>query len=239
MLVSLDHSEALQVLQEIHLGKVEHFRVLDCPSRHVEDVARPSYIVGLEGEEASVLHADVGNRVAVFLAQRHIEGLVEELLHAFIRTHAPLKADEGQRGFDVARRNVVGKCLVEETSLWDLLLLLLKHRVLYHELDQVAYILGALVCSSVFKFGSCQTRVLEPMVDEVDVAEPELQVQIEGDQSSLVEESSSVQLALVNLEVDVGEPGLLFVSQTQVVRMDLLDFFFEAESFLYLLLSGR
>ena len=167
--------------QEIDLGQVEHLGVFDCPSGLVHQIASSANLVGLEGQEASILHADIGHSLRVLACQRTIECLEEKLLHAFVGAQSTLKGNESKNGLDVSRCHMVRQGLVKLASFRHLLLLLLENCLLYHELHKIANVLRANASSSTFKLGSDQTWILQRLLDEVDVLQPELKVQIKRD----------------------------------------------------------
>ena len=84
LLNRLNLSSSLEVLQEVCLGKVKHFRGLDLLRCLVKYVDCSVHIIRLKGEEARVLHSNVGHRLSIFLAQSSIERLVVEFLDAFV-----------------------------------------------------------------------------------------------------------------------------------------------------------
>ena len=65
------------------------------------------------------------------------------------------------------------------------------------------------------------------MLNEVDVAQPELQVEVKRHKSALVKETGPHWLCLLELKVDVVLPCMLLVGQAEVGRVNLLDLILE------------
>ena len=169
LLNRLDHTSSLEMLKEVCLGEIEYLGGLDDGRCLVQDIASTSHIIGLKGKEASVLHADVGHRLGVLLRHRAIESFVEELFYTLIRAHAPFKAHEGHGGFDMTWSNLISEGFVEHARFWNLLLFFFKHRMLDHQLDQIANVLRVDAGSATLKLCSYKRWISQCLVDEVDV----------------------------------------------------------------------
>ncbi len=76
--------------------------------------------------------------------------------------------------------------------------------MLNHQFDEVAHILRVNAGSSAFKFGSDKASILQCLLDEADVAKPELEVEIKWNEGAFVQESRSDRLIFVHLEFDVA-----------------------------------
>lgn len=59
-----------------------------------------------------------------------------------------------------------------------MLLLLFKHGVLDHQLDKIANLKRTFAVASHLKLGARKAWVFERVLDEVDVAQPELKVEV-------------------------------------------------------------
>ena len=152
-----------------------------------------------------------------------MEGLVEEVFHLLVVILSPLEGNESESALDVPWSDFRDQVLVEVSSLLNIALLFLEHGVLDGQLNDVARVVSTDACLTVLKLGSDQGHVLQASLDEVYIVQPELQVRVEGQQGSLIEDSSSLELLLVGLERDVSEPGLLLHLKALLPLVDDLE----------------
>lgn len=124
------------------------------------------------------MHAYVGYSEFVIFRHRSVKSLEEQFLDSLIRAHAPFKTDESKHGFDMPRCNLVCKVLVQKASFGQLGLLFFEHCVLNHKLDQVTHVERTCARSSALELCPCKGHILERVLDEVDVAEPELKIKV-------------------------------------------------------------
>ena len=110
--------------------------------------------------------------------------------------------------------------------------------MLDHNLDQVTHVLGAHTSPTVLKLCSDKRGVLKCLLDQIDVAQPELQVQVKRNESSFVEKSGADGLSFLDFEVDVREPGLFLFGEGHILTVNVLDEVLEAQSLLHLSLGN-
>lgn len=144
----------------------------------IEKVTSSANLIGLESEESRVLQANIGHSLCILLNEGSVEGFVEKLLYTLITSHTPFEADEGQSGLNMSRGILISELFVKEASFWHLLLLLFKHGVLDHQLNKIANLKRTFAVASNLKLGARKAWVFERVLDKVDVAQPELKVEV-------------------------------------------------------------